>query len=276
MSERGDWKISTAYSATFWVKDSAGAGVTGLVNGNFTKLLSANGVNSAVTVTVSEVDSSNLAGLYKAAYTPNATGYWDLLVTNATYNPSGWQDTIQVYNNDLDAVPGSVWDELVANHTVAASIGELINKMVLRRNTMQAGSTSTTAVLDASASATDNWYSNCMLRIVSGTGSGQDRLIQSYVGSTKTATMGRAWTTTPDNTSVFQVLAGDATGGFNSANVVDGYSPALALAYIGAVCVALSSGEPSSSAVFKGLNGSATRVTVAYDANYNRTTVTLA
>lgn len=275
MSERGDWKSGTSYSAVFWVKDSSGIGVTGLVDGDFTKYLSVNGVNSVVTVTVTEVDSANLPGFYKATYTPNATGYWDLLVTNATYNLAGWEDTIQAYSNNLDSIPGSVWEELLASHTTAGSFGELFSKTVLRRNTMQAGSTSTTAVLDASASSTNDWYNNCILRVIAGTGAGQSRLVQSYVGSTKTATMGSAWITTPDDTSVFQVMAGDESAPFNVANLVDGYSPALAMAYIGACCVALSSGEPSSPAIFKGLNGSATRVTVTYDANNNRTAVTL-
>lgn len=79
----------------------------------------------------------------------------------------------------------------------------------IRSNTCQAGSTGITIVFDASASATDNLYRGARVRIVSGTGAGQDaRLIESYVGSTQTATVKPTWITTPDNTSVFVIEAG--------------------------------------------------------------------
>lgn len=73
--------------------------------------------------------------------------------------------------------------------------------------TMQAGSTSTTAVLATSASATNDIYNFETIYILSGTGAGQSRYIADYVGSTRTATIDPAWATTPDNTSVYEVRA---------------------------------------------------------------------
>jgi len=70
----------------------------------------------------------------------------------------------------------------------------------------QSGSTSTTAVLDTSASATDDIYNGNVLRITSGTGAGQSRLITDYVGSSKTATVTPAWITTPTSGSEFAIL----------------------------------------------------------------------
>ena len=42
--------------------------------------------------------------------------------------------------------------------------------------------------------------------ILSGTGAGQTNRITAYDGSTKVATVGTAWVTQPDNTSVYLVL----------------------------------------------------------------------
>lgn len=80
------------------VFDSSGAAVTGLTDGAFTKLLSRNGVTSAVTVTVAEVGS----GRYSVAFTPNATGQWTVTVRHATYAPRGWKGTVDVRARDPD------------------------------------------------------------------------------------------------------------------------------------------------------------------------------
>lgn len=81
---------------------------------------------------------------------------------------------------------------------------------VVRSNTMQAGSTSTTAVLDAAASATNDFYNGMIIKTTGGTGSGQYRAIGSasgsYNGTTKVATIDGTWTTTPDVTTTFDIL----------------------------------------------------------------------
>ena len=48
------------------------------------------------------------------------------------------------------------------------------------------------------------------LRLTLEQGAGQARVISGYVGSTKVATVDRAWITNPDNTSVFTVIATDS------------------------------------------------------------------
>jgi hypothetical protein len=68
--------------------------------------------------------------------------------------------------------------------------------------TAQAG-TSTTITLKSTASATDGIYVGMYVNITGGTGSGQTRLIEGYVGSTKVATVDEAFTTTPNNTSTY-------------------------------------------------------------------------
>lgn len=80
---------------------------------------------------------------------------------------------------------------------------------IIRTGTCQAGSTSTTLVLDAGASATDNIHRGCRVRIISGTGAGQDaRIAESYAQLTQTLTVKPSWVVTPDDTSVFVLEAG--------------------------------------------------------------------
>ena len=71
--------------------------------------------------------------------------------------------------------------------------------------TAQAGSISTTIKLATTASSTNDIYNTMTVYISSGTGSGQIKTITDYVGSTKVATVS-AWTTTPNATSVYEVM----------------------------------------------------------------------
>lgn len=85
------------------------------------------------------------------------------------------------------------------------AVTEIQTGLVTRRNTAQAGGAST-ITLDAGAVATDAYYVGQQVVITGGTGAGQARLIHSYVGATKVATVGAAWAVNPDNTSVFALL----------------------------------------------------------------------
>lgn len=75
----------------------------------------------------------------------------------------------------------------------------------LTSGTAQAGSTSTTIKLASGASTTDDLYNYLIVLIDAGTGVGQARMITDYVGSTRVATVDRAWITTPDATSTYRV-----------------------------------------------------------------------
>ena len=75
----------------------------------------------------------------------------------------------------------------------------------LTSGTAQSGSTSTTIKLASGASTTDDLYRYLIVLIDGGTGAGQARMITDYVGSTRVATLDRAWVTTPDNTSTYRV-----------------------------------------------------------------------
>jgi hypothetical protein len=68
----------------------------------------------------------------------------------------------------------------------------------------QAG-TSTTITLKSTASATDDIYNGMYVTITGGTGAGQVRIIQNYVGSTKVATVDDPFTTAPTSASNYQI-----------------------------------------------------------------------
>jgi hypothetical protein len=70
--------------------------------------------------------------------------------------------------------------------------------------TAQAGTT-TTITLKSTASSTDDQYNGMYVTITGGTGSGQIRLIEDYVGSTKVATVDVAFSPAPDNTSTYSL-----------------------------------------------------------------------
>jgi hypothetical protein len=89
--------------------------------------------------------------------------------------------------------------------TSAGDITGTLTSHVVRRSTAQAGAAGT-ITLDASASATNDYYNGCMVAIISGTGAGQVRFITDYVGATKVANVNRSWSTNPNSNSVFQVL----------------------------------------------------------------------
>jgi len=78
--------------------------------------------------------------------------------------------------------------------------------LVVDHGVARAG-TATTIQLRASASAVDDTYKHGIITILAGTGRGQIRLLHSYNGTTKVATIcGEDWITTPDNTSVYVLM----------------------------------------------------------------------
>jgi hypothetical protein len=81
--------------------------------------------------------------------------------------------------------------------------------------TAQAGASSTiTLAATASSSATE--YTNLIIRLDGGTGSGEVRRIFAYNGSTKVATVNTAWTTPPDNTTTYSIYGVGLTSSGNA------------------------------------------------------------
>lgn len=175
------------------------------------------------------------SGLATAANLATVAGYIDTevaaikAVTDALPN-AGALTTIQADLDDIQTrLPAALVSgrmdssvgAMAANVVTAAAIADAaIDRATfaadtglqsVRSNTAQAGA-STSITLDASASATTDFYINHLVLLTGGTGAGQARFITAYNGTTKVATVS-AWATNPDNTSTFALLAGDAVPG---------------------------------------------------------------
>lgn len=119
----------------------------------------------------------------------------------------------------INSIADQVWDEAVSGHSTNGSFGSVLRPT--GNGTMQAGSTSTTAVLASGASSSNDYYNNHILFIIAGTGAGQSQYISDYVGSTRTATINGTWITTPDNTSQYITLPSGAIPGASAPTAAD-------------------------------------------------------
>jgi len=98
---------------------------------------------------------------------------------------------------------------------------------------LAAGGGASTITLNSNAIATDNIYNGQLIQIRGGTGSDQVRMVLSYVGATKVATVTPAWTTTPDTTSVYEMMPAGYVQGVGASGIADTAFTAGALTAIG-------------------------------------------
>jgi hypothetical protein len=104
-------------------------------------------------------------------------------------------------------IADGVWDEVLtpATHDVGYSAGQRLRYLILTGNTAQAGGAST-ITLAAAESAQSNIFNQNIISLVAGTGAGQTRLIAEYDGTTKIATVDRAWDVQPIAGTVYEIL----------------------------------------------------------------------
>lgn len=100
----------------------------------------------------------------------------------------------------------TVWERLLKAIKAATCAGDVAVESVtaVRSGTAQAGA-ATAVTLDAGASAVDDFYKDMVLRTTGGTGPNQIRRIIAYNGTTKVATVERAWAVNPDATTTFRI-----------------------------------------------------------------------
>ena len=116
-------------------------------------------------------------------------------------------DTIDDFLDTEVAAIKTKTDQLtftVANKVDATATLSAADSMVLSSGTATAGGNKTITL--QTALGADNMGIGCKIKITSGTGALQMRRITGYVNSTKVVTVDRAWTTNPDNTSVYSVV----------------------------------------------------------------------
>jgi len=93
------------------------------------------------------------------------------------------------------------------------------------------GGAASTITLDASASAGTDFYVGCSIQTISGTGANQSRLITAYNGSTKVATVDRAWATNPASGTLFAILPTPGVTGMTTTEVAAAVLNATATSY---------------------------------------------
>lgn len=162
------------------------------------------------------------------------TSYWGSTISTAQALLQSDLDNIQnrlpasLVSGRMDASVGAVAADAITAASIAAGAidlatiaSDLLTALFVRQNTATAGGAST-ITLDASAVATDSYYQNTKIYIASGTGAGQTRGYDSYVGATKVYTVDSAWSVVPDATSVFILFSnvGGSAAGTVDANVV--------------------------------------------------------
>lgn len=113
-------------------------------------------------------------------------------------------DSVPKYAFNLDTHTNN--SETLTPSAVSGNITLTTTSSKHDTGTAQAGS-STTITLKSASSGTDDYYNGLYITITGGTGVGQIRLIEDYVGSTKVATVDRAWTVTPNNTSTYSITS---------------------------------------------------------------------
>ena len=123
-------------------------------------------------------------------------------------------DALAAFFTSAAQLVDDVWDEVLtgATHNVNNSAGKRLRGIdaafEVGSGTAQSG-TSTTITLAADESAIDNIYNGDRIVIVGGTGQGEHSIVTDYNGTTKVATMSKAWVVTPDATSEYEVVPAD-------------------------------------------------------------------
>lgn len=130
-------KVGVEIVETITVFDGEGAEVSGLVNGDFTKVLHKDGVSSAVTVTVAAIGS----GEYKVSFTPTSAGAWRLRVEQSSgnaYNKRGWEATYDVTAGgalSTSDIAAAVWAYLVEGAFTAGRMLRIVAAALAGKST---------------------------------------------------------------------------------------------------------------------------------------------
>ncbi len=192
------------------------------VSGRLPTALSANGnikadLRDVLAAALTETSAGYLAAAFKKLFdvaTPllkadsfSANTLAQLALIYDTDRATNYDATNHYWNqNPLQLLPTT---PLANSYGEAAFIADILAGRI---NTCGLGTpTSTTIYLDGAASSDNTAYIGDAIYLYNGTGggirgTGQRRTIVGYNGTTKVATVDRAWTTTPDSTTKFIIL----------------------------------------------------------------------
>lgn len=217
-------KPNTNWTRWFWIPDmTANAGLTGL---SATVQIAKNGASAFTNPWAGPTGLTEIAnGWYKADFnTPDSDTLGPLRyqITWGGSNSYGEQDEVGVNTDLYGSVTEGIGGDLNGNvtGTVAGVTGSITGSVLGLTNarfgptrSSQAGSTSTTLVLSSSEPSTpDGCLVGDIIRITNAS-KFEYRMITGYVGSTRTATVHRAWDYGTPATGTQYLLAGMAQDG---------------------------------------------------------------
>lgn len=145
----------------------------------------------------------NIAEIWRIAKIDTNTGVplWEVWPTNEyTFRGDGWTvegNVLRFHNLKLTAETLEILYVAagdVSIHTATAAAGA--------SSSITFAASPTDGTLDIRPHA----YAGYTVRLLSGTGAGQERFVSAYDAETRVATVRPAWTTAPDNTTVYEVL----------------------------------------------------------------------
>lgn len=188
------------------------AGVTVNVNVGTTQPVNFTGTSSSALVKTDMVD---IAGAAVSSSTAQL-GVNLVNIAGAAVSTSTAQLGVNVVNfggaagTFASGIPSVNSSQIAGDSTAATNLKSEFNgtgyAYVTDSGTAQAGSTST-ITLKAGSSGTDNYYDHLIIRITGGSGAGQVRVVNGYVGATKVATVSPDWAVSPDGTSTYLLLS---------------------------------------------------------------------
>lgn len=110
------------------------------------------------------------------------------------------------------AVADAVWDELASGHNVGGSFGKFIRQMkeglIVDEASVDDSSATTTSFITTLPKAVDDFYNDDTLVFISGSLTGQSRIIHDYDGGDLRVTFDEPLTSAPADTDEFILLAG--------------------------------------------------------------------
>lgn len=273
----------TSKLLTVMIYDStsaAGSGLTGLLYNSvgLTWYYHRDNAAAATAVTLATMTVGTWAtGGFKEISSSNMPGQYQIGIPDAAI-AAGAKYVTMTLKGATNMVPVHLFIQLdtaeqLARQTVdstypANSIGKRLSQMMDPDGTATGGG-ATTITLAASASSVDDFYNNQLIAITTGTGAGQVRYIQDYVGATKVATVSRAWATNPDATSGYIfVPAGEldriveSQGSYNAQQVLS-------------ILLSATAGTSPTAGTYKTPNDSATRISGTVTSAGVRSAITL-
>lgn len=138
--------------------------------------------------------------------TPVSTDHVTLTLTTDTFPVEGLQQS-----PTAASIADAVWDEALSGHNLAGSTGKAIRQVKEGTITIEASiddtSATTTSFVTNLTESTTSYYSNKIMVFISGSLSGQARIITNYNGTTKAITLEEPLTSAPANGDEFLILA---------------------------------------------------------------------